>query len=142
MGKRPRFPDAAGHFGPYGGRFVPETLMAPLAELVAAYDRARRDRKFRRRLSDLLRTFAGRPTALWVLPYPTILEGSVGVRTEGFGFTISWATNASVVVEACTNLANPTWTPVGTNLLTDGWSYFSDPHRTNYPVRFYRVRWP
>ncbi|MGE5233493.1 MAG: tryptophan synthase subunit beta [Acidobacteriota bacterium] len=65
MGKRSQFPDATGHFGPYGGRFVPETLMAPLAELVAAYDRARRDRKFQRHLSDLLRTFAGRPTPLY-----------------------------------------------------------------------------
>ncbi len=36
-------PDAAGHFGPYGGRFVPETLMAPLDELARAYDKARRD---------------------------------------------------------------------------------------------------
>ncbi len=58
------WPDAAGRFGPYGGRFVPETLMAPLAELAKAYDAARRDRKFRARLDHLLATYAGRPTPL------------------------------------------------------------------------------
>jgi tryptophan synthase beta chain len=57
-------PDAQGHFGPYGGRFVPETLMAPLAELRSIYDTARRDRAFQRRLDELLRTYVGRPTAL------------------------------------------------------------------------------
>ncbi|HYO13286.1 MAG TPA: tryptophan synthase subunit beta [Thermoanaerobaculia bacterium] len=61
---RPR-PDAEGYFGPYGGRFVPETLMAPLAELARAYDKARRTRAFRRELTDLLNDFAGRPTPLY-----------------------------------------------------------------------------
>ena len=42
------WPDAAGHFGPYGGRFVPETLMEPLRELETAYAEARRDPAFRR----------------------------------------------------------------------------------------------
>ena len=46
-----RLPDAQGHFGRYGGRFVPETLMAPLIELEKAYAAARRDRKFQRRLA-------------------------------------------------------------------------------------------
>ncbi len=54
-----------GYFGPYGGRFVPETLMAPLAELAAAYDRLRRQRKFKRRLKELLHHYAGRPTPLY-----------------------------------------------------------------------------
>jgi len=58
-------PDAAGYFGPYGGRFVPETLMAPLAELTRAYDKARRSRGFRRELTGLLNDFAGRPTPLY-----------------------------------------------------------------------------
>ena len=86
-------------------------------------------------------TFGGRPTALWFLPNPLILNNgpSFGVQTNGFGFIISWATNTSVVVEACTNLANPVWSPVSTNTLTDGSSYFSDPQWTNYPDRFYRV---
>src|SRR5215208_6373098 len=62
---RPLRPDPAGYFGLYGGRFVPETLMAPLAELARAYDKARRQRGFKRRLADLLRDFAGRPTPLY-----------------------------------------------------------------------------
>ncbi|HEX2223495.1 MAG TPA: tryptophan synthase subunit beta [Thermoanaerobaculia bacterium] len=58
-------PDAAGYFGDYGGRFVPETLMAPLAELTRAYDKVRRQRAFRRELDEVLRHFAGRPTPLF-----------------------------------------------------------------------------
>ncbi|MGH7312460.1 MAG: tryptophan synthase subunit beta, partial [Candidatus Rokuibacteriota bacterium] len=58
-------PDASGHFGPYGGRFVPETLMVPLIELERAYRRVRRDRGFQRQLGDLLRDYAGRPTPLY-----------------------------------------------------------------------------
>ena len=57
-------PDAAGHFGPYGGRFVPETLMAPLDELEAAYLAAREDAAFRAELDELLAKYAGRPTPL------------------------------------------------------------------------------
>jgi tryptophan synthase beta chain len=63
---RPRpLPDQEGYFGRYGGRYVPETLMAPLAELIRAYDRARRSRGFRRELNALLNDFAGRPTPLY-----------------------------------------------------------------------------
>ena len=58
-------PDARGHFGKFGGRFVPETLMAPLIELEKAYAAARRDRTFRRRLDALLTDYAGRPTPLY-----------------------------------------------------------------------------
>src|SRR5436305_7194468 len=61
---RPR-PDPAGYFGLYGGRFVPETLMAPLAELSRAYDKARRQRGFRRQLANILADFVGRPTPLF-----------------------------------------------------------------------------
>ena len=57
-------PDARGRFGPYGGRYVPETLMAPLEELEAAYAAARADRTFQLELDDLLKNFAGRPTPL------------------------------------------------------------------------------
>jgi hypothetical protein len=87
-------------------------------------------------------TFGGRPTAPWVLPNPLILSfsPSFGVRTNRFGFIVSWATNISVVVEAGTNLANPTWSPLQTNTLTDGWFYFSDLQWTNYPGRLLRVR--
>jgi tryptophan synthase beta chain len=56
---------AKGRFGVYGGRYVPETLMAALEELERAYDKAKRDRGFRLRLDELLRTYAGRPTPLF-----------------------------------------------------------------------------
>jgi len=56
---------AKGRFGVYGGRYVPETLMAALEELERAYEKAKRDRSFQRRLDELLRTFAGRPTPLF-----------------------------------------------------------------------------
>ena len=58
-------PDALGHFGRYGGRFVPETLMSPLIELERAYASARRDRKFQARLRELMTHYAGRPTPLY-----------------------------------------------------------------------------
>jgi tryptophan synthase beta chain len=55
---------AQGRYGPYGGRYVPETLMAPLEELEKAYYEAQNDPKFHEQLDDLLRNFAGRPTPL------------------------------------------------------------------------------
>jgi len=55
-----------GYFGEYGGRFAPETLMAPLDELDRAFARFRRDRHFRAELDELLRSYAGRPTPLTV----------------------------------------------------------------------------
>jgi len=57
-------PDASGHFGPYGGRFVPETLIEALDQLEAEYRRARADAAFERELEESLRDFAGRPTPL------------------------------------------------------------------------------
>ena len=60
-----RDPDPQGYFGPYGGRFVPETLVAPIEELTAAYLTAREDRAFREELCALLRHYAGRPTPLY-----------------------------------------------------------------------------
>jgi len=58
-------PDSLGHWGDYGGRFVPETLMAPLEELTAAYQSARADDSFQRELDTLLQDYAGRPTPLF-----------------------------------------------------------------------------
>jgi tryptophan synthase beta chain len=58
-------PDAHGHFGPYGGMFVPETLMTALRELAEEYEKARRDPSFQATLSELLRDYAGRPTPLY-----------------------------------------------------------------------------
>ncbi len=59
-------PDTLGHFGPYGGRYVPEVLMSPLEELEKAYAAARQDPAFTAELSDLLRNYAGRPTPLFL----------------------------------------------------------------------------
>ena len=58
-------PNGPGRFGVYGGRYVPETLMAALEELECEYEKARRDRRFSQRLETLLKTFAGRPTPLF-----------------------------------------------------------------------------
>jgi len=66
-----------GRFGPFGGRYVPETLIAPLDELAATYDAARADARFSAELADLLRTYAGRPTPLSDAPR---LSERVGCR--------------------------------------------------------------
>ncbi|HOX56017.1 MAG TPA: tryptophan synthase subunit beta [Candidatus Paceibacterota bacterium] len=58
-------PDARGHFGPYGGRFVPETLMQPLRDLELEYVRAQRDPGFQLEFDYYLREFCGRPTPLY-----------------------------------------------------------------------------
>ncbi len=60
-----RLPDATGHFGPYGGRYVPETLMAALEALAEGYDAARRDPAFQEELGVTLRQYVGRPTPLY-----------------------------------------------------------------------------
>jgi hypothetical protein len=86
-------------------------------------------------------TFGDASTALW-LPQMQTTNASFGMQTNQFGFNINWASDQTVVVEACTNLANPDWQPVQTNTLTDGSAYFSDPQWTNYPARFYRLRSP
>ncbi len=65
MTETPQTPDAQGHFGPYGGRYVPETLMAPLEEIEHAFYEARQDAEFQAELKDLLKNFAGRPTPLY-----------------------------------------------------------------------------
>src|SRR5450432_3737717 len=57
-------PDAAGYFGQFGGRYVPETLMAALDEFEGAYKKLRRDRDFRKELDRILEDFVGRPTPL------------------------------------------------------------------------------
>jgi hypothetical protein len=65
-----------------------------------------------------------------------------GVQTNRFGFTITWTSDRVVVVEAATDLGNPSWTPVSTNLLAGGSAYFSDPEWADDPARFYRLRSP
>ena len=65
-----------------------------------------------------------------------------GVRTNRFGFTITGTSNLVIVVEACTNLANPVWSPLQTNTLSGDSFYFSDPQWKNYRARLYRLRSP
>jgi hypothetical protein len=77
-----------------------------------------------------------------VLRNPQVQPGTFAVRTNQFGFNITGMSNIVVVVEACTNLANPTWYPLQTNTLNGNSLHFSDPNRTNYSSRFYRVTWP
>jgi tryptophan synthase beta chain len=61
----PTVPDATGHYGPFGGMFVPETLMTPLQDLAVAYEAARQDPRFQAELDDLLHNYVGRPTPLY-----------------------------------------------------------------------------
>jgi tryptophan synthase beta chain len=72
-----RDPDARGYFGDFGGRYVPETLMAPVDELTSAYFAARRDPVFVAQLTGLLASFVGRPTPLYEARRST---GDAGVR--------------------------------------------------------------
>ena len=83
----------------------------------------------------------GIPAVLWN-PQVQTYSASFGVKTNRFGFNITGSSNLVIVVEACTNLANPVWQQVQTNILTGGTSYFNDPQWTNYPGRFYRFRSP
>ncbi|MDP3062042.1 MAG: tryptophan synthase subunit beta [Chloroflexota bacterium] len=71
-------PDSNGRFGPYGGRFVPETLMAALEEMDEAYRHARQDASFQEELAALLKSFAGRPTPLYYAP--NLTEHAGGAR--------------------------------------------------------------
>ena len=76
-----RDPDARGYFGSYGGRFVPETLVAPIEELTAGYLAARDDEEFREELEGLLATYVGRPTPLYETRRLTAAAGAApGVR--------------------------------------------------------------
>ena len=86
-------------------------------------------------------TFDNRPAVLWN-PLPQTSDADFGVRSNRFGFNITGGSNLVIVVEACTNLANPAWTPISTNTLVNGASYFSDPAWMNYPGRFYQLTMP
>jgi len=72
-------PDSGGHFGPYGGRYVPEVLMAPIEELEKAYLEARDDPAFQAELADLLRNYAGRPTPLYFARHLTETLGGARI---------------------------------------------------------------
>ena len=66
----------------------------------------------------------------------------MSIKSNQFGFNITASSNLVVVVEASTNLANPTWYPLQTNTLNGNPLYFTDPQWTNFGSRFYRVTWP
>jgi len=68
---------ATGRFGPYGGRYVPETLMHALEELAAVYDAARGDKRFWAELDELLQNYVGRPTPITAVPR---LSAQVGAQ--------------------------------------------------------------
>lgn len=72
-------PDATGHFGKFGGMFVPETLMAPLQDLSAAYDEARQDPEFQAELDHLLHHYVGRPTPLYFAERWTQMHGGAKI---------------------------------------------------------------
>jgi hypothetical protein len=93
------------------------------------------DSNFSGNTNSVVQTVAGAPQV-------QTSGASFGVQANQFGFNITGTSGLVIAVDACTNLANPTWTPVGTNTLTDGSSYFSDPQWINYPGRFYRLRSP
>ncbi|MGA2175989.1 MAG: leucine-rich repeat domain-containing protein [Verrucomicrobiota bacterium] len=85
--------------------------------------------------------FGGRPAVLWN-PLIVTGDGSFGVRNNQFGFDIAGTTNIPIVVEACTTLDNPVWSPLQTLTLTNGLFYFSEPLQTNSASRYYRIRSP
>jgi tryptophan synthase beta chain len=75
----PVLPDSLGHFGPYGGRYVPEVLMSPLEELEMAYGEARVDPDFEIELRSLLRHYAGRPTPLYFASHLSSVLGGAKI---------------------------------------------------------------
>jgi hypothetical protein len=81
------------------------------------------------------------PVVLWN-PGIEAGGGSFGVQTNYFGFNITNTANLTVVVEVCTNLASPVWTPVQTVTLTRGSFYFSEPFQADTSSRFYGLVLP
>ncbi len=80
--------------------------------------------------------------SLPIVPIQPVIQtggGGYGIQNNRFGFNIS-GTNASVVVESCTNFASGGWFPVQTLTLTNGSANFSETLDTSSPARFYRVR--
>ncbi len=97
-------------------------------------------------------TYGGARTAECPFLNPVILTTGTqfGISDKGFGFTIAWATNASVVIEASSAVAAPAWVPLSTNTISfvpgssnpsNGQTHFTDSKSANVPNRFYRIRW-
>ncbi|HZR18432.1 MAG TPA: leucine-rich repeat protein [Verrucomicrobiae bacterium] len=83
-------------------------------------------------------TFGGLPTAIWQQQMQVSKPDAGG--TSDFGFSVKWASGKTVVVEVCTDLSHPGWTPLQTNTLTSGSIYVNDPQWKHFPGRTYRVR--
>jgi hypothetical protein len=83
-------------------------------------------------------SYSERPAVLWELKAVVTNGGSGGAANE-LTVTVDWVIDRTVVVEACTNLVGAIWTPIGTNRLTGGSFYFSDPEQAKHPTRLYRV---
>lgn len=79
---RINLPDASGHFGPYGGMFVPEKLMTALQDLKREYHAARKDPEFRKELAELLADFCGRPKALYFAERLTDKRGGAKIYLQ------------------------------------------------------------
>ncbi len=77
---------------------------------------------------------------LWMITISDLAIVSAGVQTNGFGFTISSASEKVVVIEAATDLAHPKWSAIDTNTLSGGSAYFTDRQWADYPGRFYRLQ--
>src|SRR5260370_37613107 len=93
-----QMPDVHGHFGPYGGVFVPETLMPAIQELTEEYEKARSDPKFRLELDGLLRSFCGRATPLYYAVRLTarLQARRVYLKREGLLHTVASERNYAV----------------------------------------------
>jgi hypothetical protein len=79
------------------------------------------------------------PAGLAVQPPPVLQAINPDIQANVFGFTILGSNSQVVVVESCTNLANPIWAPQATNTLSGESFYYTDPNWMNYPVHYYRV---
>jgi hypothetical protein len=86
-------------------------------------------------------TNVGVPTVLWN-PLIQTAAGNFGISNNQFGFNITGTAKIPIVVEACTNLANPVWSALTNVTLTNGSFYFSEPLQTNLSARFYGLGFP
>ena len=86
--------------------------------------------------------FGGSSHVILWNPQAQTADGHFGVQAGQFGFNITGTANIPIVVEACTNIANPIWQSLQTCTVTNGSFFFSDPEWMNYPGRFYRLRSP
>jgi hypothetical protein len=84
---------------------------------------------------------SGIPAVLWNAVIQTS-DGNFGVRNGQFGFDIMGTINIPIVVESCSNLANPVWVPLQSLTLTNGLFYFSEPFQPDTAGRFYRISSP